>query len=72
MFPVQWSANVKLPFYGWFGESGFSTERDARGFVAMMLWRARRDRAGKLARPSYAGRCYTIRRHVMTIDDIAA
>lgn len=36
MIPMQWYANVKLPYYGWFGET-FSSELDARRFVAKML-----------------------------------
>lgn len=71
MFPVQWSANVKLPYYGWFGESGFSSEAEARGYVARMLRSARRPGDSRISRPSYSGRCYTVRPRLMTLDDIS-
>lgn len=70
MLPVQWSANVKLPFYGWFGESGFASEAEARGYVAKMLRGARKTGDSRISRPSYRGRCYIIKPRLMTLDDI--
>lgn len=59
MIPMQWSANVKLPYYGWFGRDGFSCEAEARDYVADKLRSARRDHP-PCFRPSYSGRTYII------------
>ena len=63
MIPMQWSANVKLPYYGWFGRDGFASLREARRFVAETLREARH--YGPLYRPTYGGRCYTIRQSLL-------
>jgi hypothetical protein len=71
MVPMLWTANVKLPYYGWFGET-FSCEHEARAYVARMLWNARKPSHGSISRPSYRGRCYTIKPRLMRLDDIEA
>ncbi len=67
MMPIQWSANVKLPYYGWFGRDDFTSKREARDFVAKMLRKARAD--SRLARPSYRARTYIIRPHLLRVED---
>lgn len=62
MLPFQWNANVKTPYYGWYGRDDFASESEARAYVARMLRGARRD---KLSRPSYAGRSYSIKPRLM-------
>ena len=69
MIPMQWHANVKLPYYGWFGET-FSSERDARRYVAKMLRSARKPSDSRIGRPSYAGRSYIIKPHLMRLADL--
>lgn len=64
--PMQWSVNVRLPYFGWFGQSGFSTERDARTWIAGQYRDARKATDSRLGRPSYAARSYTIRPHIIT------
>lgn len=67
MIPMQWAANVKIPFYGWYGRDDFASEQEARGYVAKQ-YRMARKYQNKLARPSYASRSYTIRARPMRFD----
>ena len=62
--PMQWSANVKLPYYGWFGREGFSTQAEARKYVADQL-RSVRHHEHAMCRPTYASRQYVIRPYAM-------
>ena len=56
MIPMQWDANIKIPFLGWFGET-FSSKPEARQFVARMLRDARKNASTK---PHYSSRSYWI------------
>lgn len=69
--PLTYAANVRLPYYGWFGQSGFSSERDARTWIASQYRHARAmsyAQNSRLLRPSYAARAYTIRPRLITIE----
>lgn len=67
MMPTRYYANVKLPFYGWFGAE-FATEQEARRFIAGHYRTARRY-SRQCLRPSYAGRCYYVKPRLMTALD---
>jgi hypothetical protein len=62
MMPMEYYANVKLPFYGWFGRT-FATEAEARSYVARMLNRARKEGT------SYRSRAYYIRQQLLNLDE---
>ena len=65
MIPMQYYANVELPFYGWFGKS-FSSTQEARDYVADMLRKARQNERVSL-RPRRA--VYYIKPRLLRLDD---
>jgi hypothetical protein len=67
MMPLNWSANVRMPYYGWFGANGFDSPAAARAWIAKMYRDFRRD-SRKLIRPAYAGRSYIVRAYLLQED----
>lgn len=68
MHGMNWSANVKIPFDGWFGANSFATKREARDWVAKMYRNTRRCDS-RLSRPSYASRSYILRPYLLLDDN---
>lgn len=66
MIPMQFYANVRLPYYGWFGEA-FDCEQAARDYIARMLRSARSQ--GGMFKPSYRSRDYYIRPQLLPTRD---
>jgi hypothetical protein len=64
MIPMQFAANVRLPYYGWFGRDNFTSMGEARKFVAEMIRSARRDPVSRTRRYDWY-----VRPHLLRVDE---
>jgi hypothetical protein len=64
MFPMEYYANINLPYYGWFGRA-FTTPQDARRYIAKMIRDSRKSRFPV----RYRSRAYYVKPRLLRIDD---